>query len=303
MLFFPGWNTLLAGYLNSIDDIHPVEEALSGVARVHYWNFDLALVMVAFMLAMGGSFILNQIADVETDRKNKKLFLIDENFLSRKSASREALILIIMSLGIGYLVDLTIFILIIFFLLVTGYLYNFKPFQLKNKPFSGLLLNSLMGWIAFSLGWFGQQDFSVSFILASIPYLFLNTGLYLLTTLPDMSGDQSAAKRTFSVIFGFRKTILFSSLLYLLSLTVAIFLNDQIILLINILLFLYFIKMVVTFELTAAVKFIKMAIFFFSMLLTIKFPLYLLVMVSSYFLTRYYYRQRFNFDYPNFRGK
>jgi 4-hydroxybenzoate polyprenyltransferase len=302
MLFFPGWNTLLAGYLNSIDDIHPVTQAMDGVVNFHFWNVDLTLVMMAFMFAMGSSFILNQIADVETDRKNKKLFLIDENFLSKKSASAEATILILLSLGIGSLVDFTILLIILIFLFITAYLYNFKPFEFKNKPFSGLLLNSMMGWLAFALGWFIHKDFTVSFILASLPYLFLNTGLYLLTTLPDMAGDQSTLKKTFSVIFGFRKTVIFAGLLYLLSLIFAILLNDQIILVIDLLLILYFIKMLIGMTLSNSVKFIKMAIFFFSLLISFKFPMYLVVMISVYFLTRYYYRQRFNYDYPNFRG-
>jgi len=302
MLFFPGWNTLLAGYLNSVDDIHPVSQAIEGLTSFHFWNFDLILVMMAFMFAMGSSFILNQIADVETDRKNKKLFLIDEHFLSKKSASVEAAILILLSLSIGFLVNFTILLLIVIFLFITAYLYNFKPFEFKNKPFSGLLLNSMMGWLAFALGWFIHRELTLAFILASLPYLFLNTGLYLLTTLPDMTGDQSSLKQTFSVIFGFRKTVILAGLLYLLSLIVAIFLKDQIILVIDLLLFLYFIKMLIGMALSTSVKFIKMAIFFFSLLISFKFPFYLVIMIFVYFLTRYYYRQRFDFDYPNFRG-
>jgi 4-hydroxybenzoate polyprenyltransferase len=302
MLFFPGWNTLLAGYLNGIDDVHPVSELFDGTFNFHFWNFELLLVIIAFMLAMGGSFILNQIADVETDRKNRKLFLIDENFLSKNAALGESIILILGSLGLGYLVNFNIFALIFLFLMITAYLYNFRPFQYKNKPFSGLLLNILMGWIAFAMGWFVSRDFSFTFIVASLPYVLLNTGLYLLTTLPDMSGDRLASKRTFSVIFGLSKTIITAGLLYLASLILSIVVSDQIILIINGLLLIYFLKMIIDRDLPAAIIFIKMAIFFFSIVICIKFPLYFPVMVFIFLLSKFYYRRRFRFDYPNFRG-
>ena len=153
MLFFPGWNTLLAGYLGSIEEVTPIRAFIEGRYNLHFWDFQVWLVMVAFTAAMGGSFVLNQLADVESDRKNKKLFIIDENFVTRKSALLESIILISASILIGILISHRIFFLIALFVVITAYFYNFRPFQWKNTPVGGLIANSLMGWIAYAVGW------------------------------------------------------------------------------------------------------------------------------------------------------
>jgi len=52
-----------------------------------------------------------------------------------------------------------------------------------------------------------------------------------------------------------------------------------------------------------SIKAIKMAILFFSLIICLKFPIYFIVMVIVFYLTKYYYRVRFQYDYPNFKGE
>ncbi len=302
MLFFPGWNTLIAGYLVARGEVQVHRLILSGEFSWNLWVGDLVFMTLIFATAIGGSFILNQLQDVESDRKNSKLFLICKNYVSSKAAFTESILLIAASLVLSFLANRQAFYLIALGT-ISGYFYNYPPFQYKNRPLPGLLLNALVGWIAFGLGWVLVLGLNTGFLLRSLPYLFLNTGLYLLTTIPDAAGDRQAKKITFCVRYGADATIWVAVGFYLLSLLSAIFLYDAFIFIINILTFFWIVQLIRKRNSSAVLKVVKMAIFFFSVAICFKFPLYFLLMVFLFYLTRFYYRKRFRFDYPNFRGE
>lgn len=303
MLFFPGWSTLLAGYLVSAGGIYGWSEAGWNGFFINLWRDQIALGMIAFMAAMGASFIMNQLHDVESDRENNKLFLLGENYVTKPAAMVESILLIIFSLGLSSLINSRIVFLNFLFILVTGYLYNFPPFQYKNRPLLGLYLNIFMGWIAFALGWSLLRQLDWSFFISSLPYVFLNTGLYLLTTMPDADGDRASDKSTFCVRYGLKTTIRSSMVFYFLSILTGMFLGDYLILSIDLLVVYWAIRLILGPSVANAIKMIKMSIFFFSALISLKFPLYFLLMLIVFFVTKYYYRVRFQFDYPNFRGE
>lgn len=303
MLFFPGWNTLLAGYLSANGEISWITQFSQGHLVIYFWNSDIFLTMLAFAMAMGASFIMNQLQDTESDRKNKKLFLIDEQRIRPGVALIEGIILAMGSILLGIFLGESFLLLLILFLFITGYLYNYPPFQFKNKPVGGLILNAIMGWIAFALGWVLVLPLSDNFWIICLPYLFLNTALYLLTTIPDAPGDQSSGKVTFCVRFGLKSTVWSALILYFISFLLSVINKDQIVLAVNILILFFMFRLILIYHASRAIQSIKMAIFFFSVIICIKFPLYLLPMVFIFFLTRYYYQNRFQFDYPNFRGE
>jgi len=303
MLFFPGWNTLLAGYLVAKGEATWLFQVKDGIYSVYFWKSDIVLAMLTFMFAMGGSFILNQLQDTDSDHKNKKLFLIDEHLVSRKGAISESIILLFGAVFLGFFLSKTILYLLVLFIVITAYLYNYQPFQFKNRPMGGLILNAFMGWIAFALGWAIILPISGRFWIDSLPYLLLNTCLYLLTILPDAAGDKSSGKVTFCVKYGKKTTIYLAGFLYLLSFLLAWVQNDLIIIFIDSLLLYFMIKLLISTQIAAAIRTIKMGVFFFSMVIFIKFPLYLVPMAGVFFLTRYYYQRRFHYDYPNFRGE
>ena len=139
MLFFPGWSTLLAGFL-----IPYKTQIYLPFNTIHQINFfHLSVVLVLFAMVMGSTFILNQLADKKSDKINSKLFLISNNHISTKNAIIEVIILIGLSMVFGYLIDIKLFIIFTLFFILTGYLYNFKPFEFKNKPWPSLFSNAL----------------------------------------------------------------------------------------------------------------------------------------------------------------
>ena len=303
ILFIPGWNTLLAGYLVVTGQNR---FSLPGELSLDWFlpgQFHLMVGMAAFMAAMAGSFILNQLQDVESDRKNKKLFLIGENHISVKAAWAESLFLLAAALVLTAWLNHQALFLMAIFILITGYLYNFPPFEFKNRPLWGLILNALMGWIAFALGWVLLKDLNLPLLLASLPYLFFNTALYFLTTVPDARGDQDSNKHTFCVRYGIHATILASICCFILAVFAGFLTKDVLLLTIVGLSLPWFLRLLINRTVGVSIRALKMGIFFFSIIICIKFPAYFLLMLLLFLLTRMYYRQRFQFDYPNFKGE
>jgi hypothetical protein len=113
----------------------------------------------------------------------------------------------------------------------------------------------------------------------------------------------SAAKITFSVRFGSKTTIRISILCFLVSLVATIFLQDYFMILFYMLSIYWITMLALKHTEFFVIKTIKMLLFIFSILIAVFYPVYLLMIISIYFLTKYYYRKRLNFDYPHFRGE
>ena len=299
MLFFPGWSTLLAGYLIPYNS-----KIYLPFSIIHQINYPELLILISsFAMIMGSTFILNQLADKKSDKINSKLFLISNNYISNKNAIIEVIILTVLSLVIGYLINIKVFVLFIVFFVLTGYLYNFSPFEFKNKPWASLFANGLMGWLAFSIGWSMHGEFNLELIVVSLPYLFFNIALYLFTTLPDVDGDKEISKNTFAVKYGPKPVIISAFFLFGLGVMISILLSDMQAMIFYLLSLPFFILTVISFKIPHTILTTKFAILFFALSVCLKIPYYIFLMVLGFYTTKYYFRFRFNLDYPNFSGK
>jgi len=299
MLFIPGWSTLLAGYL--IETRRDIFLSADEIMTFNY--FHLFLAMMAFGMAMGVSFLLNQMCDIESDRANKKLFFFANGIISKKEVIIESVVLVFLSLVVSIEVGVSVFLLTALFLVLTGYLYNYHPFAMKDKPMPSLIANMLMGVLAFALGWMvrvGEPQWG--FINDVLPYLFLNTSLYFFTTLPDVNGDASINKKTFAVQIGVRRVIIMGLICFGLSVLFTFKNQDYFLGFILILSAPQFIRLVFAQEVKYAIKATKYTILFFSIAISIKIPFFVFVISGIILLTKWYYKRRFNFDYPNIKG-
>lgn len=299
MLFYPGWSTLLAGYFIASSPATPVINwSLTNIN--HPVVFTLLL---SFAAVMGSSFILNQLHDIESDRQNNKLFIISGGLLQRKYLVIETVILTVLSLILALTLSLRIALLILSFFLITGVLYNFQPAAMKDRPWGSLAANMIMGGIAFAIGWCAA-DLTCSFKLIEdlLPYLFFNTALYLFTTLPDIEGDIQADKKTLAVIYGRTVIIRAAFVLYLVGFVCALMAGDKLSLIFYILSLPFFIITVVADHIADTLRATKFGILFFALGICLHWPLYLLLMIAGFYATRFYFRRRFNFNYPNFSG-
>jgi 1,4-dihydroxy-2-naphthoate octaprenyltransferase len=252
---------------------------------------------------MGSTFVLNQIADKESDKVNQKLFIISNSYISNKAAVIEVIILISIALIIGLYLQTQVFLLYIAFTFFTGFLYNFKPAELKNRPWGSLFANAIMGWLAFAIGWSVNQLISLELIIDSLPYLLFNTALYLFTTLPDINGDKSTEKKTLAVKYGIKSVILAAFFLFGIGLLIAVILNDYQAMFFYILSIPFFIHTIISFDIIHTIKSTKYGILFFALSICFKMPLYFIIMLLGFFATKVYFRYRFNLNYPNFSGQ
>ncbi len=299
MLFIPGWSTMLAGYL--IASKSELYFTPTQFLNINY--FELSLLFILFASAMGASFLLNQLEDIESDLKNKKLFFLTENHISHNAAKVETALLIALSVVAAFFVNIAVLVTVLVFLFITGYAYNYKPFILKDKPFRSLIANAFMGWLAFAIGWLSVQPADFSIIQDSLPYLFFNTSLYFFTTLPDVPGDLKSGKRTLAVLHGGRFVINLALISYLFSLIVAILLKDWFALLFILLSLPFYINLFTKKEVNVTIKTTKYAIIFFAVAISLKIPFYLLLLIIISAFTKWYFINRFHYNYPNLKGE
>ena len=136
----------------------------------------------------GGCYIVNQIADRETDEVNGKLYLIERGYVRITILKLEATILILGAIiwsillfrnNIPYLVLIAISI-------VLGLMYSVRPIRLKGKPIIDLIANAIgYGCVAFLIGWVSVLSISLVALQSSIPYVLCVAAAFVNTTLPN----------------------------------------------------------------------------------------------------------------------
>lgn len=302
ILFLPGWATLIAGYLAASSEVNLMDALMSGNIQIEFWNENILSGIFVFSLAMGGSFILNQLKDLNTDKRNNKLFLLGDGHVPVRHGYVEGSIFIFLSLVFSFGINIQLFWVTTLFLLITGYLYNFAPFSLKDRPISGLIANMFMGWLAFAMGWALKEAITGAIVVQSMPYLFFNTSLYFLTTLPDIEGDSASQKITFPVKYGLKVTAWMSFLAYISSAIFSLILKHELMLITLVLVGPLMIRLILTKTISSATLVVKLGILFFCLVISTEFPLFLVILISLLLLTRFYYKKRFEFDYPNLKG-
>ncbi|MBN1577932.1 MAG: UbiA family prenyltransferase [Chitinispirillaceae bacterium] len=168
---------------------------------------DYGMILL-FSLSVAAVYVMNQIADIEVDRKNGGIPLVARGIVSVPSATVVILICSSFSLFLPLPYHRYIFSLAAATALITGFLYSFKPFRFSGRPFADFISNALgYGVIAFGVGWAaaGKTPFSGSFLMSSLPYFLLMCGGSISSTLPDIDGDRSDEKNTTGVVLGIMK--------------------------------------------------------------------------------------------------
>jgi 4-hydroxybenzoate polyprenyltransferase len=203
VVLVPVWGFCLFGYYRAHDT------GIDGLPAL--WRTTdpmvLAWIMV-FSLSVACVYVLNQIADVEIDRKNSGFPLLASGCISRKAsyataASAGLAATLIPALSGRPAVTLFSIISIVF-----GTLYSFRPFYLSGRPFSDFLSNALgAALVAFGAGWHitGRTLCDPAFAAAALPYFFLMCAGSISSTIPDIPADRDGGKRTTAVVLGAEK--------------------------------------------------------------------------------------------------
>lgn len=300
ILFFPGWSTLLLGYW--LARFRLTNEQWDKLFTLYPKQNEIFL-LLAFALLMGGSFIFNQIRDAESDRLNEKLFFIHHDIIPLKMAWIESLFLLFSGFFLLFILENPAVLYTgVLFTIVTAYMYNFRPFTFKDKIIFGLFANMLMGECAFALGYFFIGGSSVLNMLHdSLGILLLNTGLYVLTTLPDIEGDKASKKNTIGGWAGERYGALVGSLL---SFAAFAFLPWGVfwVWILAAVSLPFMLRILIKPNIKNSVIALKYTIFILSLIMAFYWFWYLLLGVAAFWGTKIYFKKRFALDYPSFSG-
>ncbi len=256
-----------------------------------------AVYLVSLSLVFMGTYIINQIFDIESDRINNKLFFLPRKIISLHSAW--VYYVILSSIGIGLAALFNIYAGIAASLVgILGLLYSVPGVCLKDRPVLGLLANA----VAYGLlvpGIHGILTVIGESVFVVLPYFFAIATGYILTTIPDREGDRHAEKKTVAVILGYRPSLLLAGLTSLLTVLTAIFAENYDMIAISGIT----IMLIVWLYYRPHERLLLFACKFPILLLTLAgclyFPPYLIFLLLTTFITRVYYKNRFGITYPN----
>jgi len=295
-LFFPVWTVFLAGYhANMLFDLKNNQSNSAGITAN---NPLFGALLLTFL--MGAVFIFNQIVDIQSDRENQKLFFIADGIIKRSIATFEGIVLTIFSIAIALIMDFKLGLIFIIVFIFTGIIYNFKPFVWKDRPLLGIIVNFCGGWSVASCGWIAAGTTNWMFVIYAIPYAMGLVAVYLLTTLPDIHGDRVAAKITFGVKYGLKLTIYWAAGFEFAAVMLSYLLKDYMLFLPALVSFPLFLIAAVSQKMEDILRAIKFTVLFASLAVCLKYPVYFLVILITFFFSKWYYRKRFELEYPKF---
>lgn len=293
-LFYPVWTFFLAGHYGGRGAVL-AEADTSGIPQ-------LIPLSVSLTLCVGAVFILNQLNDIDTDKINGKLFLVSEGIISRRSALVQAAVLAVVGMAGGCICGCNAGLLLFILLFLSGWCYNYPPLSWKDHPVMGIVTNAGAGILIYSLGWLaGGSD--TLFPARAAAYGLAGGAVYLNTTLPDRPGDAASGKITFGVKYGSAKTAAWALILELCMLAVAAFTGDRLLLICGGLMLPFFIYSAVTGREKEVVRATKYSVLVLAAAVTILYPLYLIPVISVFFISKWYYKKRFNLCYPSFKNE
>jgi len=311
-LLVPVWTVLILGWITG-----------SSKAVIGGWvcnntvtasdEYTLLIALVGFSLLVASIYVVNQIVDIESDRINHKLFILPNGLISVKTAWICALTCASGGFAISILYFDSIMTLLFGLSLILGICYNLPPLKLKNHAWGGVAANFvghgmfayLVGWYAANMGTALTGEFMIRGILASLTAGFANAAVFLTTTIPDTVGDKSTGKQTFCVVYGEKKTAVAAAISCACALFFAFFLeyNTWIMILQAAVSLVLFTAFAISTRNEFAFKTFRWPVFLLSTLVVLFIPAYGAAILFTLFICRVYYKLRFNYNYPTFKGK
>ncbi|MEW5701144.1 MAG: UbiA family prenyltransferase [Candidatus Zixiibacteriota bacterium] len=284
VLLPPVWTTALLGTVGVVDP-----------GRMPAWRwlvFFLHLTCLA-----GGIYTLNQLCDIDSDRRNRKLLFLPEGIIPVRGAWIFTVALDLAALALSVVFGLWYPALTVVGISM-GIAYSVGRHAWKNHPWAGLLANAVgHGSLIFLFGRAAVGEPPIISWQASVPYLFAVGAVYLATTVPDRDGDRFSGKLTAAVALGAHRTMNLASLLVGAATMMAWVLEDDHLFGAALVALPFFIWSAARRgELATGAA--KAAVAALSMAAVVAYPYYLILLVAGFCLTRLFFRWRFGMTYP-----
>ena len=302
-LLAPVWTVMVMGWIAGSPD-----------ARICGVSYGALFVnLFGFSLLVASIYVVNQIQDIESDRINRKLFLLPRGMISIPAAWALAAVCAASGLAVAFTQGAWMFALFLAGFAV-GVLYNLPPATLKNHAAGGAVANSLgHGVITFLVGWLSAKNGAdvtaqmlLPGLLSSIAPGFANGAVFLATTIPDAPGDGQTGKRTFCVAYGERATAAAAAVSCALALGASFLMENHFwVMAVPAALSLgIFVNFAVTARKRSASFYsFKWPVFMLSASVALFVPIYGALVVATFLSSRAYYRWRFGIAYPTFSPK
>jgi 4-hydroxybenzoate polyprenyltransferase len=171
-------------------------------------------VMLFIMLHYSIAFLacnVNCLYDYEVDRRYKRYLSSSVDTLGKDTLKHIvvfeffiALALIVCFLYLGHYVTSIAAIVAVF----VAISYSAEPFRVKKRGLASPLPVMILYMLPLIGGWFIFKDFlDISFLIFLIGYALMNEGFTLVNVCEDYHEDQDVGIRTWSHIFGLKKTL------------------------------------------------------------------------------------------------
>lgn len=259
--------------------------------------------LLSFTLLVGAAYVVNQIADRDTDRERGKLHLVPHGLVTAREAWIEAALLAAGAFAIAAAFLPAAFLALLGASLVLGAAYSLEPVRLKGLAVLDVLanavgngvLNTAAGWVAAGAPGRGWE------IL--LPYAVAVASVHLVTTLADRGADARSGLRTSGVALGVRGGLALSAALMAAAAAAARIAGNGHALLASLLSIPFFLLAVRGGKTEpppgALLAPAKAATLVFSVVAGFLFPPYLPALAAVVVLTRLYYARRFGIRYPS----
>jgi lycopene elongase/hydratase (dihydrobisanhydrobacterioruberin-forming) len=194
-LLIPLWTMHILGAMHAADE----------PSRVWIPPMRFVVLSLAHTLLMAAAYVVNQVADVDTDGPNAKLFLVADGLVSRRLVVVEIAALVIASMALVAIGGVASGAVIGLFAVSAGLgaAYSLPPPRLKARPVWDIVANALgYGCVAFAVGWVSVGPLTGTVMARSATYALCVAATFMFTTIPDIPGDAAGGARTSGVALG-----------------------------------------------------------------------------------------------------
>jgi len=294
ILLVPAWTMLLVGHYRAEGGLS-IRLALPG----EFW-----LAMLLYSGLMGAVYIINQIFDIETDRLNKKLFLVADGYVNKRAIIVEAIVLLFAASFIAFWKFSVLFGAIITASGILGLLYSVPPFKFKGKPFLDMLANGFgYGLLAFIAGWLSSNPAMSVMWLYSLPYVLAVSAVYLNTTIPDYDSDKATGNITTGVFIGPKATRWLALAMMSGSLVLSLLFRDILCLAASGAALPLFLMAVISANMKWTMLSYQAGSLVLVVMAGILFPVYIPILLATFLALKFYHKWRFGMDYPRFADR
>lgn len=253
---------------------------------------------VHLTVLFGGVYTLNQICDIESDRRNMKLHFLPERIISLGAAWAFTLALDLAALGLAAIFG-WLYVILTAVLMLLGVVYSVGPFPWKNHAWLGLVANAIgHGFLVFCLGLALSGQTIPDGWVRAVAYSLAVGSVYLMTTVPDVTGDRDTGKRTAAVAWGMRVTIVAANFGVVAAIVLAARLGDRHLAFAGAAAWPFFLRAL--FRPQGASIAAKAAVGALSIAAVIAYPAYSVLLAFGFVATRLFFRWRFGISYPTF---